>query len=315
MSTHQQSGPSNNDKDPTPPAIVGELAIPADALAQVQPFHRLADYDPQSAHKDITQTVSHNFGLWRDGFAARGIHGIQVAIEGAIQCGFFSGPKESDNPSLPEHLGFKFFEEIDLSIRIPKTNVYGTVISPHDDTVKDVVLEVLRSTPGVKDAAFSDKFGKNGWGQEAPLSLHYAYMEVTCSKTGRSRIIELEICTQRLEETCEVSDHWAKLFSPQERTAQAAARNKARKMGDDAYDNVKFVQNEHAKFRLLCLFLHTEGTADQPVPTKFIRSCLQSWYLWAPDKAPGNEAPQYVKKYWEKARELIKARSDYKFDV
>lgn len=315
MTNTQQSGDLRDETPSLPPAKVGELAIPTEALAQVQPFHKLAEYDPQSAHKDITRTVSAQFPLWKDGFAARGIHGIQVAIEGAMQCGFFSGPKESDNPSLPAHLGFKFFEEIDLSIRIPKTNVYGSVISPHDDDIKEIVLEVLRSTPGVKDAAFSDKFGKNGWGQEAPLSLHYAYMEVECSKTGRTRIIELEICTQRLEETCEVSDHWSRLFSPAERTAQAAARNKARSLGDEAYDNVKFVQNEHAKFRLLCLFLHTEGTPEQPVPTKFIRSCLQSWYLWAPEKAPSDDAPGYVQEYWKKARDLIKARSDYKFDV
>lgn len=304
------------DSKPLPPAaLLGNVSIPLAALEHVQPFHKLDGYDPHSAHADITQTVSDQFLLWQDGFATRGIHGVQVAIEGAMQCGFFSGPKESANPSLPAHLGSRFFEEIDLSIRIPKTNAYGTVISPHDDDIKQIVLEVLRTTPGVKDAAFTDMFGKNGWGQEAPLSLHYAYMEVGCSKTGGSRLVELEICTQRLEETCEVSDHWSKLFSPAERSVQAADRNKARGLGHEVYENVKFVQNEEAKFRLLCLFLHTDGKPEQPVPTEFIRSCLHSWYLWAPEKAPSNDAPDYVQQYWKKARDLIKARSYYKFDV
>ena len=315
MSELSQPEQPNTTADGGSPVKRDAPALPPQPLPHVQPFHRLTDYDPESAHRDITQTVANNFELWKEGFATRGIHGVQVAIEGAMQCGFFSGPKESNNPSLPDHLGFKFFEEIDLSIRIPKLDVYGNIISPHDEVVKQIVLEVLKSTPGLKDAAFCDNFEKNGWGQRAPLSLHYAYMDVICSKTGRSRIIELEICTQRLEETCEVSDHWTKLFSPGERSAQAAARNKARQMGADAYENVKFVQNEHAKFRLLCFFLHTQGTPEQPIPTEFIISCLNSWYLWAPEKSPGSDAPEFVRSYWEKARDLIKARSDYKFDV
>lgn len=221
---------------------------------------------------------------WRSALQDRLRSRVHFAVEGAFKCNLFRGPTASRNAELKGRQVI----EIDYSCRIPDN------LSPQAEEVIAAVEQIV----GVKHRGNASA---NGWKQPAQQAFFSGLTRVD----GVAEDIELDLCLQRVGETCELSDYWDRLFVPKELKVMRKERDLAEDRGAETYGRVKNDQNEGAKFRLL---LAIASGRISPVPPQ-IEGYVDTWWEWAPATPPSPLAPLWVQQGWQTARSRLAQRS------
>ncbi len=218
---------------------------------------------------------------WRPALQQRLNARVHLAVEGAFKCKLFRGPVESRNPEMK---GQRVIE-IDYSCRIP-------------DHLSPQAPEVIQAVEEVMAVKHRGNASANGWKQPAQQAFFMGYTQVE----GVAERVEIDLCLQRVGETCELSDYWDLLFRKAELDVMRKERDLAEDRGPETYARVKNDQNEGAKFRLL---LAIASGRISPVPPQ-IEGYVDKWWEWATLLPPTNQAPNWVQQGWRAAQDLKK---------